>query len=309
LGFLTSIFDIINVPLGYLFRYIYMVLQDYGWTIVVFTLITKAILLPLTIKQQKSTAKMQAMQPKLQELQKKYQYDKEKLNQETMKLYQDSGVNPMGGCLPLLIQFPLLIALYNIIRQPLNYVIQLGKHGLPNVEQVYEALKGFGMNPESIKMVDQIGIASKMSEFAAELAEKFPGAGFLNINFNSFGLNLAQYPNSAGVSWLLIIPVLAAASTLLVSWLTTKMNGQPKSANSDNPANSMQMMTYIFPVMTFFFSYTMPAGLGFYWIISNLVQLLQQVIMKYCFPAKPSDEPARKNFREREAEKAERRKK
>ncbi len=309
MGFITSIFDIINVPLGYLFRYIYMVIQDYGLTILLFTLITKALLLPLTIKQQKSTAKMQAMQPKLQEIQKKYQYDKEKLNQETMKLYQESGVNPMGGCLPLLIQFPLLIALYNIIRQPLNYVIQLGKHGLPNVEQVYEALKGFGMNPESIKMVDQIGIASKMNEHAAELAEKFPGHEFLNIDFHSFGLNLAQNPNSNGVSWLLVIPVLAAASTLLVSWLTTKMSGQPKSSNGDNPASSMQMMTYIFPVMTFFISYTMPAGLGFYWIISNIVQLLQQVIMKYCFPANPSDAPARKSFREREAEKAERRKK
>lgn len=301
-----GIFDIINIPLGYLFRYIYLLFRDYGWTLVLFTLITKAVLLPLTVKQQKSTMKMQALQPKLQELQKKYQYDKEKLNQETMKLYQESGVNPMGGCLPLLIQFPLLIALYNIIRCPLDYVIQLGKHGLPTIDEVHAALTSLGSN---VAASNQIGMASEMEKYAGKLAEIFPDANFLNINFGFFGLNLSETPSISEPSLLLIIPVLAGLSTLLVSWLTNKMSTQSKSANGDNPANSMQMMTYMFPVMTFFFSISLPAGLGFYWILSNIFQLGQQVIMKYCFPATAPEEPTRQHFREREALKAERRKK
>ena len=300
-----GIFDIINIPLGYLFRFIYLVLKDYGWTLVVFTLITKAVLIPLTVKQQKATAKMQAIQPKLQELQKKYQYDKEKLNQETMKLYQTAGVNPMGGCLPLLIQFPLLIALYNIIRSPLSYVIQLGKHGLPTISEVHNFLTtSLGV---TVNANDQIGIAAQMNRFATELAAEFPDANFLNIDFTSFGLNLAQTPSLSTLSPLLVIPVLAGLSTFLVSWLTTKMNSAGKTV--EGAGNSMQMMTYFFPVMTFFFSVSLPAGLGFYWILSNIFQLGQQVIMKYCFPPEASDEPARKHFREREAEKAERRKK
>ncbi len=301
-----GIFDIINIPLGYLFRYIYIFLQNYGWTLVVFTLITKAILIPLTVKQQKSTSKMQALQPRLQEIQKKYQYDKEKLNQETMKLYQESGVNPMGGCLPLLIQFPLLIALYNIIRSPLSYVIQLGKHGLPSIKDVHAFLTSLG---STVDVNNQIGMASEMNRLSTDLATKFPDANFLNIDFTFFGLNLSETPSLSAPTLLLIIPVLAGLSTFLVSWLTNKMNGQPKPTSGDSPANSMQMMTYIFPVMTFFFSVTLPAGLGFYWILSNLFQLVQQVIMKYCFPVNAPDKPVKKHFREREAEKAERRKK
>lgn len=302
-----GILDIINIPFGYLFKYIYLLLRDYGWTLVVFTIVTKAVLLPLTIKQMKTTNKMQALQPKLQEIQKKYQYDKDKLNQETMKLYQNAGVNPMGGCLPLLIQFPLLIALYNIIRSPLSYVVQLGKHGLPTIGEVHGVLTSLGVN---VAANDQIAIASKMSEYAAELKAAFPNADFLNINFMSFGLNLSATPSISTLNWLLIIPVLAAVTTYLVSFLTNKMNKQPSNNNQpEGAAGSMQMMTYLFPAMTFFFSISLPAGLGLYWTVSNIFQIVQQYAMKYLFPKEQPEVQAPKHFRQREAEKAERRKK
>ncbi len=294
-----GIFDLINIPLGYLFRYIYLFLQNYGWTLVAFTIITKAILLPLSIKQQKSMAKMQAIQPRLQELQKKYQYDQEKLNQESMKLYKDNQVNPMGGCLPLLIQFPLLIALYNIIRSPLSYVVQLGKHGLPTIEEVHSLLTSLG---STVQIKDQIGIASEMSRFANEIAAHFPEVDILNINFSFYGLNLAQTPNLSTLSPLLIIPVLAGLTTFLTSWISNKMNGQSSAKTDEGPQSTMQMMTYFFPLMTVFFSFSLPAGLGFYWTLSNIIQIVQQQIMHKFFPAKPVEEPAHKHYREREAE-------
>jgi len=297
-----GIFDLINIPLGYLFRYIYLLLQNYGWTLLVFTLVTKAILLPLTIKQQKSMSKMQAVQPKLQEIQKKYQYDKDKLNQETMKVYQENQINPMGGCLPLLIQFPLLIALYNIIRSPLTYVIQLGKHGLPTIEQVREVLAGLGSVVNTT--TDQIGMASAMSKHATELAAQFPGVDIMNIDFTFYGLNLAQTPSLSTLSPLLLIPVLAGLTTFLTSWVTTKLSGQSTSPSADgnDTANTMKMMNYFFPFMTAFFALSLPAGLGFYWIISNLVQLAQQLVMHRFFPAKLPEPSAPKHYREREAE-------
>ncbi len=302
-----NILDIINVPLGYLFRYIFLVVQNYGWALVLFTIITKAILLPLSVKQQKSMSKMQAIQPKLAELQKKYQYDKEKLNQETMKLYQTNKINPMGGCLPLLIQFPLLIGLYNIIRSPLTYVIQLGKHGLPVLQEVIDALTPLGLSLTGNSIMNQIPVAKFMSEHFSELVEKFPVfANVKMINFDFLGLDLSATPQSAwsAMPLLLIIPVIAGLTTFLTSWLTQKMSGTPQpSANGENStASTMQMMNYIFPFMTAFFAFTLPAGLGLYWIVSNVVQLIQQIILTKYFKANIEDStPEKTHYRERES--------
>ncbi len=293
-----GIFDIINVPLGYLFRFIYLLLNNYGWTLVAFTLITKLILIPLSVKQQKSMSKMQAVQPRVAELQKKYQYDKEKLNQEMAKVYQENGVSPLGGCLPLLIQFPVLIALYNIIRSPLDYVIQLGKHGLPTITEVHEALVSFGSTAAAN---DQIKIAADMSKYATELAAKFPDANFMFMDFSFFGIDFSMAPSQAITSALILIPILAGLTTFLSSRLTSKTSGQ-STQNADGTANSMQMMTYFFPFMTAFIAYSMPAGLGFYWFLSNLFQMGQQLVFNKYLPAKAPEPPAPKHFREREAE-------
>lgn len=293
-----KIFDLINIPLGYLFRFLYQMLNNYGWTLVAFTVITKLILLPLTIKQQKSMSKMQAIQPRLKELQKKYQYDQEKLNQETMKLYKENDVNPMGGCLPLLIQFPLLIALYNIIRNPLTYVMQLGQSG-PSIAEIAEVMNAAGAN---VLANDQIGMAAKIGEYGSLLAEKFGELNILNINFSFFGFDLSQTPSLTNLTLLSLIPVLAGLTTYLSSWLSNKLTGQTTSQKNDDKQNSMKMMTYLFPLMTVFFSVSLPAGLGFYWILSNIIQTVQQFVMHRMFPPVPQDTTAPKHFREREAE-------
>lgn len=298
-----SIFDIINVPLGYLFRIIYLLVGNYGWTLVIFTIVTKLLLTPLTVKQQKSTQQMQKIQPRLQELQKKYQYDKEKLNQETMKLYKDNNINPASGCLPLLIQFPILIGLYNIIRSPLTYVLQLGKQGLPSLGEVHDALTALG---SQVAANDQIKIAAEMSHYKPELLARFQNIRFIDFNF--FGLNLAETPNSV-LSFLgerpgyaipiILIPILAGLTTFLVSKMTqTQTTTQPAA---DAPGgNTMQMMTYLFPFMTVFFSFSLPAGLGFYWILSNLYQMGQQSLLPKLIPM-DTDAVADKqeHFRER----------
>lgn len=109
---------------GWLLYFVYSFVQNYGWSIVIFTIICKLILLPLNIKSTKSTREVQMLQPEMNRLQKKYQNNPEKLNMEMQKLYKIYGVNPMGGCLPLLLQLPIIYGLFGALRSPLDYVFQ-----------------------------------------------------------------------------------------------------------------------------------------------------------------------------------------
>lgn len=110
-------------PLGRLLLMVYGIVGNYGIAIIIFTVLVKMIMIPLTMKQTKSMKNMQEIQPKIKEIQKKYQNDKEKMNEKVMELYKEHNVNPFGGCLPLLIQFPIIIGLFTVLRQPENYGI------------------------------------------------------------------------------------------------------------------------------------------------------------------------------------------
>ena len=295
---MNSVFDIINVPLGYIFRWLYLLIGNYGWTIVAFTLVIKLAMFPLTLKQQKSMKKTQALQPKLAKIQEKYKYDQEKLNQETMKLYQEEGANPMGGCLPMLIQFPILIALYNIIRKPISYVMMLGKDA---IMKIYEMLNGAAA--ENFARIDQIGLAKQMEQNFDKLGEyasrviDFDFLGIFDLSVTPTLQFISQNPIYA------LIPIVAGGTTYLVNYVSTKLNGMANQ--SDNPAgSSMKMMNVMFPLMTAWFAVTLPAGLGLYWTVSNLFQILQMVIMnKYIHVEVSADDDGQKHFRQRKKKK------
>lgn len=229
--------------------------NNYGLAIIGFTLAVNIILLPLTWKQQKSTTKMQAIQPELQRLQQKYKNDKEKLNMEMMKLYQDNNINPMGGCLPLLIQLPIIIILYKIVYSPITYMYGASK--LAEVKAIFP------------------GITGPMAEVT--LAHK---ANLIDFNF--LGLNLSNQPNLSSLSLLWLIPIFAGITTYALSWLTMKQadarkTEEQKRKEKDNPAaDSMQTMNKIMPLITVFFAFSFPAAIGFYWIMNNIFKMIQQ---------------------------------
>lgn len=282
---MNSVFDIINVPLGYIFRWIYLLVGNYGWTIVLFTVLVKLAMFPLTLKQQRSLKKTQALQPKVAALQEKYKYDQEKLNQETLKLYQESGANPMGGCLPMLIQFPILIALYNIIRKPMSYVLMFGQEA---VLKVYELLNGTAA--ESFSRIDQIGLAKQMEQHMDKLGELAREV----IDFNFLGVfDLSVTPTLQYISQhpiYVLFPIVAGGTTYLVSYLSSKISGTDAKQSENSAAPNMKVMNIMFPLMTAWFAITLPAGLGLYWTISNLFQLLQMVLMnKYIQVDVPTD--------------------
>lgn len=263
---------IISRPLGLLLNLIYGVVENYGWSLILFTLAVKIILLPLSLKQQKSMTKMQLVQPRMTALQEKYGNDKQKLSTETMNLYKEYNISPMGGCLPMLIQLPVLFGLYYVIREPLTYMF-----GFIN-EKIWElqALYGAG------DYATQIAIAKKA----------FVAQGEGAINFDFLGLDLAGIPSFANNLW--IIPVIAAVTTFLSSAITNWMNGKdkkkdesqkpkrvlnPEAKQEPNTQNTMKTMTYFMPLMTGWIAFSFPAALGLYWAISNVFSIVQTIVL------------------------------
>jgi len=283
-------FDFIALPMGQFLNFIYNTLafRYYGLAIIIFTLFIRLLLLPLYVKQYHSTSRMQEIQPKIQEIQKRYKNDKEKLNQELMKVYQENKVNPAGGCLPLLIQAPIRFSLYYAIAQPLYYM--LGKK-----EEVIAQLFGKVPVSERISAFRDINIINYFSKHTDQLAgvkgllEK---SDLLNMDF--LGLNLGLQPTYQSAKMiadpryipLLLIPLLAALTTYLSIKLSAPQAG--KNAQGNQMQSSMtNSMSLIMPLMTAFFAFSVPAGMGFYWIISNIVQILQQMYMnKYVIKKK-----------------------
>lgn len=273
-----GIFKMLGIPLGWLLKVIYMLVENYGIAIILFTLITKFLLFPLTLKQQKSMAQTMLIKPKLDALQKQYGDNREKFSEESMKLYKKYGISPFSGCLPLLIQFPIIIALYYVIKEPLTYIWGVGEE---TVRQLCDA-----NNIEFVKNgIHEITLTAKFA------AESKPYA----INYGLFGIDLSKQPTISQINWLWSIPVLAGLTT----WLSSKLMqvGTDKKKEEDNkpkrpprpgeknPNQTTNMMTNIMPVMTVWFAFMLPAGVGLYWIASNIFQMGQQFALnKYYVP-------------------------
>ncbi len=289
-------------PLGFIIEQIYGLVQNYGWAIILFTIIVKLILLPLNIKSQKAMKKQQKVQPILMELQRKYANDKEKLQTETMKVYKENNISMMGGCLPMLIQFPILIGLYTVIRSPIKYLLSVDFNAAENVEKakaIVEAMKT--QFPEEIAKYTNFDITQIIKNYQMQLAnwsEKVGGEW--KIDFNFFGLDLSRNPSEAfgpllkgdfsdlALIALLLIPVLATATTWLSMWHSQRANKQPSNAD-DSAAQMSKSMNMMMPLMTGFFAITLPGGLGVYWIAGNIFRLAQQFFLELYFKNKEDD--------------------
>jgi YidC/Oxa1 family membrane protein insertase len=294
------------MALGWIIKTIYDFVQNYGVAIILFTVVMKLLLLPLNIKSQKAMKKQQKIQPVLAELQKKYANDQQKLQQETMKLYKENNVSMAGGCLPMLIQMPILVALYQAIQRPLTYMFNVPYKNVPDdilqkVTALKEAVIESGRNIGNLANLDagqllqssQISISSWAGEVGEKVHEWY-------INFNFLGLDLSRSPQDAlshlgdiagnlSVVLLLIIPVVAVISSVAQSKISMKLSGQDKKSGNDQAQAMNGMMTWMMPIMTGFFTFTLPAGIGLYWIVSGFLQVLQQLALNYYFEKKGED--------------------
>ncbi len=288
---------------GWVIKTIYDLVQNYGVAIILFTILTKLLLLPLNLKSQKAMKKQQKIQPIVAELQKKYANDKDKLQREMMKVYKDNDVSMMGGCLPMLLQFPILIALYNAIQKPLTYMFNVPYKNIPQdiIDKVASLYEQAGQpivdNVEkavsNLMNVDQISLAGLASKIGGEFSD-------WAINFNFFGLDLAAKPQEAFAAlsnpaenlstvMLLIIPALTVVSSILQSKITMAQSGQDKNPANDQTQSMNAMMKWMMPAMTGWFAFILPAGMGLYWIVSGFVQIIQQLALNNYFDKKGED--------------------
>ncbi len=257
-------FDFIARPFGWVLMQLYEIFGSYGISLILFTLLAKLVLLPFQMKSKKSMIGMQKIQPKLKELEKKYKDDKEKYALAVQKLYKEENVSMMGGCLPLLLTFPIMLGLYAVVRQPLTFM--------------------FGMDEAAIKaLAEQFKVALDMGVSNAEI-QIAAVSGMVDFNF--LGIDLSGTPSFSQFNILWIIPILSGATSYLFSWISKKY--QPAPANGqENPSTGM--MTMLMPLMSVWIAFVVPAGLGFYWVVNNLLSVAQEPALQWYYSKyKPS---------------------
>jgi len=245
--------DFIAMPMGMLVKVLYNMvsvldtkyLSAYAISIILSTIIFKLIVMPLTLKQTKSMKKMQELNPQIKELQEKYGKDPQTLQRKQMELYKEANYSPFAGCLPMLLQFPILISFFYVIQQPVKYVFQ---------DQTF-----FDTINKSFLWINDLGFT-----------ENFV---FGNNVINGLSMGGMTIPFLGAA-----IPILAAISGI-TTYLTTKMTSAGQPAGNEQAMATQKSMNTMMPIMIFVMSLQFPAGLGLYWVISNIFQLVQQYVV------------------------------
>lgn len=290
-NFLYSIF-------AFLFRILYGFIGNYGLALVIFTLFFRVILLPTTIKQQKSAAKQYRLQPKLKRIREKYQdyapaERNQKIQEETSALYQREGYGAMtAGCLPMLLQLPILWGLYGIVRQPLTYVLKIPTElvtvlsNAAAVSAISDSNKAY-IESALIAHIDEFKykIPQTASHFAAELQK------ISEFNFTAFGIDLGAVPAFSTIKnfgsataqerALLLIPLLSFVTSMMTSVLS-QVRQKKSNPNMEN-TQMMGCMMLMMPLMSLWFTFQFPAGMGMYWILANLFGFAQTLILGHIY--------------------------
>lgn len=290
------------IPFGYIMRFCYELFNNYGIALFLYALFTRVILFPLAMKQQKSQLSMIRLRPFQEQLLKKYGSNKQKYQEELMNLYQREGYSPMSSCLPTFIQLPIIMLIYTIVRRPLTYVAGWKLYEIwpkmePYVKKFPDLFKG--ATTENFTKYELQLLSCLSSEGKEVINTKFLGLFDLTLEPSKF--------MTEGNFWLILIPVVAGVTGWLVGYISQKLN--PMSAAGDeSSAGSMKMMNIVMPLLSVWMSYSFTSGLGLYWIASNVVSVIQTLVLHKMYdPKKVLAEVEEKMAREKAAEKEKRR--
>lgn len=273
-----DIFNLIGNIFGYVLWVAFELTENYGVAIIIFTIVLKLVMFPLSIKQQKSMAVTARLSAKQSEIQEKYKNDKEKVQEEINKLYQREGASPTSGCLTSLLPMLLLLGVYYAVINPLTNTLHLASDAVNNAIGQLATLPGIGSIFNTFYgQIDVIRIAQQPDGLDF-LGNYFDPSSLKKISelsggFNFLGLDLLGRPND-GFSILIIIPILCLVSSIASQLITTKMSG-----NAQAQQGCMKAMIFIMPLFSAYIAYTVPAAVGFYWIISTVIGLIQSIIM------------------------------
>lgn len=264
-----SVFGFLAVILGPLMRLLYQLIPNFAVTMIVFTVLIRLAMLPLAIKQQKSTAKMSVFQPEMQRIQEKYKNNQQKQQEELMKLQQEYGYNPMSGCLPMLLNMLILFGIIEVVYRPVQYIL-----GIP-ADTIKAACEAMGISTANTitmqtNLIQQIhqglaeGVATGLS------AEQL--ASIQNFNTSFFGLDMCSIPGLQ-ISPLMIFPIIAAVTMILSYIVTQKLSGTGAQMQT-----SMKVTMWIMNIWFIYYCFTAPVAFSLYYGTSNLCQIVQSFI-------------------------------
>ena len=267
-----NFFYILSAPLGYVMEWIYKLLPNYGWDIILFTLLINIVKIPLQLSQQKSMAKMSAFQPMLQEIQTKYKDKPEKQQEEMLKLQQDYGYKPTAGCVPMLLNFLVIFGVIGVVYNPLQRIFHISAAALTAAG---EALTAAGVSFTAItrdtNIIAQV-VAGNSSVVGCFSADQIATITEFSQHMNFLGIDLTRIPQ-IGLSLDLVLPLLSVVTMFLSTHISMKASGQQMQG-------SMKVTMYLMPLMYLFFCFTYPLAFSLYYVISNIVMTVQTQVMR-----------------------------
>lgn len=289
----TSLSDIIRVPFGYLLDWLYTFTNNYGLALILFSLIVKLVLLPMSVKSKKSMLKMSRLSPQVKALEAKYGDDKQKYQLAVQQMYKEEGVSMGGGCLWSFIPLIILLPLYYVIREPITYMMH-------NSRSISEAIVAFiqasGENLGKNSYYAQLAAAGHIGDYMEELKSLAvtANANLQAMNFQFLGIDLAGIPSFRfwecegwGEIGLFLIPVVSAGLQAASMWISQKMNNQvatnadgeqdTDAAKAANQTNATMML--MMPLMSLWIGFSMPAAISIYWIAQAVFGAVQDYFL------------------------------
>ncbi len=286
---------------GYVLNFIYEFVNNYGLAMIIFTIVIKLVMLPLSIKQQKTLKKNMKLQEKMKVIQFKYKNDPEKLNKEMMKLYKDENMSPFSGCLSAILQIILLFSMFYMVRSPLTYMKKVDTDTLNSyAEQLQQDGKSVSAAYPEIDIIREYDYLQEKNKDDEKIKE-------LSLNMNFLGLDLSKIPQQNLTDWTVyIIPILYIFSSFISMKLTTAMQNKDKKQDNiidvtenngtkenseekglikkedeeyDPMAQTNKMMSWMMPLMSVSVSLVAPLGLALYWFVSNILMILERIVL------------------------------
>lgn len=256
---------------GYVLNFLYQLIHNYGLAIILFSIVLKIVMLPISIKQQKTMKKSAKIQAKMREIQDKYKNNPEKLNQETVDLYKREGMSPFSGCLSAIVQIVLLFSVFYLVRSPLTYMTKVEQSVIEQYTNEIKQVEENKNNPYPEILI---------------IRDKGQQDERVHINMEFLGLDLSSVPSQNFSDWrVYIIPALYVFTSFLSMRMTTNMQtakkkeGEEGTNEIDAVAQANKSMSYIMPVMSVSIAIIAPLGLALYWLVNNVLMILERFIL------------------------------
>lgn len=299
MGFISELF-------GYVLNALYNLINNYGISIIIFSVLLRIILIPITIKQQKTMKKSNKMQEEMRQIQFKYKNNPEKLNQETIDLYKREKFSPFSGCLSAILQLVIILAVFWMVSQPLTYMRKVQDSELyneyktkveenSNIKSSYKEIAIINAVETDYKEIEE-QLKDENVENKEELIARKDSLEKLRINMEFLGIDLSKVPTQNLNDWrVYVIPILYVITTFISMRMTTKM--QQTNKNNEDKAEELQSieqmnksMSYMMPIMSISIALIAPLGLALYWLVSNILMILERIIINKIMNSKEEEE-------------------